>query len=120
MKKIAAMLLTVVLFLALMGCQLKYAEYMPPDGHWYCEELQIQISFFDDECYAIRSGEKIDCCVENDQGSKVFTVLCAQENITDLPVGTLIFEAVYVELADNKFTVRELKTNDIYVFKRVE
>lgn len=116
MKRIFYLLICVILLLFLTGC---YTDWMPQEGDWFCEELQIQISFDDGESYFVYDGEKIQCDCINDRGSKSFFVISQAFDIDDLPVGTELFSAEYVELTDSIFTVKEESTGIEYIFVKV-
>lgn len=112
--------LLIALFLSLViifvGCV--HSEWMPQSGLWYCDDLQLQITFSEGECFVIRDNETITCICENDIGSMWFSVLCNQNNVEELPIGTVVFCGKRVSLSENTFVVSEEHTNTVYTFVR--
>ena len=115
-KRIVCLQICAILLLFLTGC---YTDWMPQKGDWFCEELQIQISFDDGESYLVYDGEKMPCDCINDRGSKSFFVISQAFGIDDLPVGAELFSAEYVELTDTDFLVKEETTGTEYLFVKV-
>ena len=99
------------------GC-VQYKTWMPQDGPWFCEDLQIQITFSYGDCYAIIDETQVHCDCINYQGSKCFFVT-TQEPATGVPMGTCLLEAEYIQLTDDTFTVKEYHTGTIYTFIKV-
>ena len=116
MDKIISIILCASILLCLAGC---YTEWMPQDGSWYCEELQMQISFDGGECFSVYEGEKIKCDCINDRGSTWFAIISQEHYIESLPIGTELFCAERVELTETEFVVREEKTGIVYIFVKV-
>lgn len=123
MKKNTAMrcliILAIVLAASLVvfsGC-VEYKNWMPQDGPWFCEELQLQISFSYGDSYAVIGETQVRCDCINDPGSKSFFVI-TQEESDGLEIGTCLLEAEYVELTDSVFVVKECRTGTIYTFLR--
>jgi len=107
-----------VLFFLVSCLSCCYTEWMPTEGIWYCEELQLQISFDRSESYIVIDGQKIACDCLNDRGSAWFCVLIQEKN--DLyPVGKEVFSARYVQLSEYEFIVSEEHTGKQYVFVKV-
>lgn len=91
-------------------------NWMPQDGVWYCEELQIQIPFDDlGECYAVIDGQPVKCVFENDRGSSWFSVSIWNEKNGGF-IGENILVAEVVSISDDSFLVREWRTDEEYVF----
>ena len=85
MRKIVCLACSVFLLLSLVGC---FSKWAPPDGNWYCEELQIQVSFSGGECFYILNGAEIPCDSINNRGSHSFFVISQAKDIKELPLGT--------------------------------
>lgn len=113
-RTIISVLILAILLSCFSSC-VGHKNWMPQDGPWFCEELQIQITFTYGDCYAIIDEKVVRCDCINDPGSKYFFVI-TQEEMTNLPIGTCLFEAEYVELGNTTFIVKELETGDIYSF----
>lgn len=115
-KMITYIVICVAILLCLTAC---YSEWMPQDGIWYCEALQMQISFAEGECFTVIDGEKILCDCINDKGSTNFFIISQASHIEGLPVGTELFSAERVKLTETEFVVREEKTGKEYVFIKI-
>lgn len=94
-------------------------EYAPREGVWYCEELQIQVSWTDQDCIAIRDGEMIPCDCINDRGSKWIYIVSQAADIANYPLGAEVFAAEHVVLTEDKYVVKEEKTEIIYTFEKI-
>ena len=105
-----------ILLLGLAGC---YHEWMPQEGDWYCEDLQLQISFSGGDCFWINNGEMIPCDCINDRSSKAFFVIAQAFGNENLPLGTELFCGEHVKLTDDEFVVREIDSGKIYAFTKV-
>jgi hypothetical protein len=92
---------------------------MPREGDWYCEELQIQISFSGGECFWMSNGEVISCDCINDRGSKSFFIITQVFDSEELPLGSEVFCAEHVKLTDDEFIVREIDSGKVYTFVKV-
>lgn len=116
MKPIMVIIILLILTFCLASC---YTEWMPQSGVWYSEELQMQISFDGGESFAVIDGRKIVCIFENDRSSKCFTLLSQDRNAKDIPIGQELFCGERISLTENEFVVKEEKTGQLYVFRRV-
>lgn len=95
-----------------------YKVWRPEDGVWYCEELQMQLSFEKGQkSYVVLDGRVIPCACENNRGSKDVLVFC-QVNGSEYVIGDLIFSGRYVDLSDDTFVLKDRKTQQIYTFVR--
>jgi hypothetical protein len=94
--------------------------WCPEDGVWYCEELQIQISFEPGKkSYAVLDGTVVPCVCENDRGSKDLLVLC-QANGNGYAIGEIIFSGRYVDLSNDTYVLKNKKSQELYTFVRTE
>ena len=114
------MLLSFILeLLVLMGC-VATPTWVPEVGVWYCEELQMQLSFEDDiDSYAVIGDKKVICGCGADRGSTEIIVDCQESNVPDYDLGEIIFWGSYVELNETTYTVKEHYSGTIYVFERI-
>lgn len=111
---ISGMVIFVVILLCFTSCR---TNWMPEDSVWYCDELQMQLSFISGvESFCIIDGEKIPCICENDTSSMWFCVFSQATNMENLPAGTELFCAERVSLTETSFVVREIKTKKEYTF----
>lgn len=95
-------------------------QWVPEDGIWYCEELQMQLAFEkDSETYTIINGEKIICVWENNRGSTHLMVACMDEDSSESSWGEDILSCEYVELTENQFVVKEVSSGEEYIFVRL-
>lgn len=118
MPRYLFLFLIIVICISFVGCP-KPVEYMPPDGVWYCEELEIQLSFEPNaESYAMVNGVKVACSVGNDPGTKSFWVTCI-ESVLDMSPGYVLWEAEYVHRDEYEFVVKEQHTGRIYTFTKL-
>lgn len=98
-----------------------YKVWRPEDGVWYCEELQMQLSFEKGQrSYVVLDGTNIVCACENARGSKDILVLCQQNNVRGYEIGDLIFGGRYVDMSDDTFVLRDKESQKIYTFVRIE
>ena len=124
MSRCLVLLLIIGICISFVGCDLtalvpKPVEYMPPDGVWYCEELEMQLSFEPDaKGYAMVNGVKVACSVGNDPGTKYFWVTCT-ESVLDMSPGHVLWEAEYVDRSESAFVVKEQNTGRIYTFVKL-
>lgn len=106
-------------FIFCMGCTPD--QYEPESGVWYCEDLQIQLSYdVEKECFAIINGEKITAACGSDRGVSRLSVYNQQENHPEYYMGETIFEALIVSLNEQEFVVYDEQTQRKYVFYRIE
>ena len=96
------------------------SPWTPPEGNWYCEELQIQVSFSGGDSFYLLDGNEIPCDCINDKGSKAFFVITQASNIDSVPLGTEIFCAINMEFEGSQMIATQELTNTEYVFIKVE
>lgn len=96
-------------------------QWMPTEGVWYCDELEISLSFDENTMsFATIDGQKVKCVVDDMPGSDVVSVLCQENNIAHISLGESIFTGEYVSLKDNQLVLREYHTENIYTFLKVQ
>ena len=127
MKKLSYFLICLVFLatLAFSACTVNLSAFIAPHQNeydWYCEELQMQITFVEGyECYAIVDGTKLPCQACCDKGSMSFYVsVFTLEPDDSIPLGKDVFEGKRIELTETEFTVLDLNTDKEVVFVRVE
>ena len=104
---------------SISGCTV--AQYEPEEGIWFCEELQIQLSYErHTQTFAIRDGEKIICACGSDRGVPYLSVSCQETNNPNYSLAEEIFYAKIVSLDQEKMVVREENSETKYTFYRVE
>ncbi len=96
-------------------------QWLPAEGTWYCEELQIQFCVENEnESFAMIDGIKIPCYIRNDRGSSVFSICAASPDFDDIvSVGEALFSGEYVDLNSDVFIVMDRDTKQQVVFRRV-
>lgn len=119
MKQLRIALLFMILFSVwCVGCVPD--QYEPEEGIWYCDELQIQLSYESDaECFVIKDGEKIRCACGSDRGVNHIEVSCQHENHPDYRLAELIFSAEIISLNESELLVYDEQTDRQYVFLRI-
>lgn len=96
-------------------------QYEPEDGVWYCEDLQIQLSYdVGKECYAIIDGEKITAACGSDRGVKRLYVSSQQKDHPKYYLGKTIFAAEIISLNETEFVVYDEQAQREYIFYRIE
>lgn len=116
--KITWLFLCCFLLFFFIGCTV--AEFYPEEGEWYCEELQLQLSFDGQgDCYYIVGDEKVKCACGSDRGSRWLTVGCQEADSKYFDLGEEVFSAEFVRLDQEKLVVCEKKTETEYIFYRV-
>lgn len=94
-------------------------DWMPEGGVWYCEELQLQLSFEKDvESYILVDGEQKKCAIEYQQYSNELFVYCFQDGNEWIDEAEMVFFGKRVRLDDEEF-VLETKDEERFVFERV-
>ena len=113
------LVITVVPLLYIMVVNLLPREqYFPEDGVWYCEELEMQMSFETDvESYATVEQTRISCCTGYERGSDRITVYCQSFDNPYYKVGEAVFTGEHVSLEERQLVLRADDGRD-YVFER--
>ena len=117
MKRYLCLISSILFLLTLVSCT---SNWDSPEGNWFCEELQIQVSFSGGDCFYILNNEKIPCDSINDRGSRTFFVLSHASDIEELPLGTELFSAIYMEFTETYMIATEEHTQEEYIFVKVE
>lgn len=95
--------------------------WVPEDGIWYCEELDMQLSFsISDDSYIVIDGEKVICSVRNNRGSETFSLLIQESGVPNYKLGDAVFHGEHVSLTEEAFTVKDLDSGKQYVFIRCD
>ena len=114
---VAFFLLLLLYVVLIFTLEPKNKVWRPEQGVWYCEELHMQLSFEKGyKSYVILDGEAILCACENDRGSKNLLVLCQEPNVKGYEIGDPIFSGRYVDLNNNKYTVKDNDSHELYTF----
>lgn len=95
--------------------------WVPEEGIWYCEELDMQLSFSSsDDSYIVIDGEKVICSVRNNRGSKTFSLLIQESGVPNYKLGDAVFRGEHVSLTEEAFTVKDRDSRKQYVFIRCD
>lgn len=103
-------------------CDRPNHRWVPYEGVWYCDQLQVQLAFDGvSENYIIIDGEKVICNVENDPGSTWLWMKCIDENHPLFSQTKPLFqgEMVLLDDAGGKYILRD-ENGVEYVFVRME
>lgn len=117
MKRTVLLCCWLFLILSFLGC---VSRWTPPEGSWFCEELQLQVSFVEGESFYILNGAEIPCDSINNRGSHSFFVISQAKDIKELPLGTELFSAVYMEFTETYMIATEEHTKEEFIFLKVE
>ena len=92
----------------------------PKDGKWTCAELQITLSFDDDDPFStvVLNGRSIKCVVEYDRYSPNILVFCQELNDAEVEPGDLLFAGVIREAVDEHMVIYDSKQDREYTFYR--
>jgi len=94
-------------------------NWMPEDGVWYCEELQIQLSFEEDvDSYVIVNGERKKCSWCNEQYSRILWVDFDEDDDGYLDDFYFSGERVSLDDGDDEFVLRT-EEGEEFVFVRI-
>lgn len=93
-------------------------RYLPDEGTWYCEELQIQLCFDEGDIYGThyydKNGDKLLAIVIYEPGTRYFSVNPKSgRNIS-------LFTAQCMDVDDEKMVVVEEDTGVEYTFTRLD
>ena len=126
MHKLDYLFLTIVLIAILVLLVLVMGivfpvQYEPEEGNWFCEALQIQLSYEQDgESFVIEDGKKIICGCGSDRGVKAVYLSCQEVNHPEYDLGEVLFVAEIIKCNDSILLVREEKTQQEYTFFRMD
>lgn len=96
-------------------------RYEPEEGVWYCEDLQIQLSYdIGKECYVIINGEKIKAACGSDRGVNWLYVTSQQQGHPKFDLAEVIFSAEIISLNEVEFIVYDEQAKREFVFYRME
>ena len=100
--------------LLLTGC--KTTLWRPESGVWYCDELQLQLSFDSESpCFVMQDGVRVDCTWFNNRGSKYITVCYLTKDYDYIT----ILDGKYVDLTDDRYIVENMDTGIQYIFCKI-
>ena len=111
------------LFGAMVGCEIYRSQpggAYPDEGTWYCEELQIQISFDDpDNCYYIKDDEKLPCGPAIEHGGTGVMYILPRDNDSNIyDADNPILKCEYIWKTRKLFVVKDCETGQKYKFTR--
>lgn len=112
------------IFLVLLLCGLAVLiltpkQKLPDDGVWYCDALQIEISFDDGSASAVVSGKKMHGVCQRDDEKNRITLICREEVHPDFRPGDVLFTARFIRLDENKLVVLDEKIEKEYTFLKI-
>lgn len=118
-KGIQVISIFILLITVLVGC--RPDQYEPEEGIWFCEELQIQLSYEQyTNSFAIINGEKILASCGSDRGVPYLYVSCKETENPRHRLGEEIFTAKIISLSETEFVVYDEESLQRYVFIRQE
>ena len=122
----------VILILYLVGCVLtlvvlvaiisqdSHESPWPTDGVWYCDELEMQLSFDSGgECTAIIDDEITNCKWSSNLGSNIIRVYIVRPNGKVCVGDNPIFEGTFISIKDDELTLRDRETKEKYIFIKI-
>ena len=93
--------------------------YIPKEGIWFCEELQIQISFEPNQrSFKLVGEHKITCSWRHDKNSRYISVVCLEDKDTMYAAGDVVFSGKYVALDKQQYVLSD-DTGKTYTFLRI-
>ena len=115
---VGVLTIIVLLLILYQGLGNTPKRLMPENGIWYCDELQIQLSFEDYEpSYIVVDGVEIKCAVGNDRGSKLIMISSQEHYSEHFRLDETILAAWHVSLAENRWIMQDDAGRE-YVFVR--
>lgn len=109
-----------VLFIVFTVAMFWEDPYVPKEGVWYCEELQIQISFEENnDTYVTEDGNQIMCTWSHDRNSKHFEVWCIDFNTHFYEYDDVVFSGTFVKLTNDQYILED-EAGKEYIFLRMD
>lgn len=121
MKYTKHILLLFMILIVFCGCDISFKDnWVPQDGIWRCEDLQLELSFEKGvDTYIEIEGQRIRCVCLNDKGSQYISVLIQETGVHSYVIGSTVFYGKYICLTDTCYTVMECETERIYEFIKI-
>lgn len=117
-KNASCFIIVIIVMVLVLACA--PTEFFPDEGKWYCEELEMQLAFGnDDDCFVIRNGRKMKCACGSDRGSNYLSVGCQEFGCEYCYLGEEIFGATFVSLDETMLVVKDVNNGKEYVFTRI-
>ena len=119
MKRTTSALLSCILVL-LSGCNNYTITLWRPDfGVWYCDALDMQLSFDKvTPCYVVQEGKRTECTWSNDRGS-IYIAVRYLWNEQKKYGDSTIFYGKCIDLTEEKYVLEEIDTGIQYTFYRI-
>ena len=94
-------------------------DRFPAEGEWYCNDLDVQVSFdHDGETFLVWNDQKVLCAAGIDKGSTWIYVDCQETDNPDFKLGETVFSGEIVQSEDG-FLIIQSDTGVQYTFTRV-
>lgn len=94
-------------------------SWIPSEGVWYCDALDIQLSFsVEAETYAVLDDKKVTCTWINNRGATDISVLIQESGVTNYKLGDVVFSGEYVSLTESAYTLKDQDSGIQHVFLR--
>jgi hypothetical protein len=98
-----------------------YSYKVPKDGVWYCDELQMQLSFSTQyNCSVVVDGKELQCILSMEIGSSQLRLLYHETGYHAYKHGDALFEGDSVSLSEDIYVVKDLDSGEIYSFHRIK
>lgn len=118
-KKVLLLFFMLIILLPLFGCT-EYT-FFPEDGEWYCDELQLLLSFSNpNNCYVKVNDEMIRCAAGSDKGSSWLSVGCQDTDSNYYALGEEVFGGEFIYLDDEQLILFDPENNMQYIFIRTD
>ena len=125
----AYLVIGILFILVLLNClmlhELGYSKRpetdvpFPESGIWICDELGITMLLGDGSCVIKISEEDIQCAIQREYGSHKVFFHCCEFNNTNFDFGHTFFSGIFLNTYDGLLYIEELKTETVYVFRRI-
>ena len=83
-------------------------EYFPKEGAWYCDELQMQISFDkNNESFYFIDNTKIPISAHIDRDVNILMISCGQPDCTYCEYRSFVATLKFVELSETQLVLED-------------
>ena len=118
-KRIRVFIAIIQLLILCAGCTPD--QYEPEDGVWFCEVLQMQLSYEKDvQSFFVENGDKIICACGSDKGVPYLFVSVQEAHHPIYALGEEIFCAKIISVSETEFVVYDERNECQYVFLPIE
>ena len=146
LRRAFSIAVTIIIICPLSACYfLPQQQYLPSEGKWYSEDIQVQLSFdefnvlefyenksykymSDEEYYSsfiLIDGEKIRCSITCWFNSPKLFILYDDPRLNDVHsnrygIGYYFYKTDVVNITENKMILKDRNTGQKYTFIRID